>query len=351
MGYVIQGVYYVMATFRKLASGKWFAEVCKKNRDNGIQVRKTATGYTKREVKDWADELERKISDGSYWKADLTGKTFGDLLVRYRDEVTIKKRGKKKETIRINRFLREDPICDIPLTSLRRSDFASWRDSRSSEVSNESVNRELSILSNALNIAVDEWEWLSESPTRGLKRLKKGNHRERRISSSETEMLMYVMGYDHNNTPTTSVQRVAAAFLFALDTGMRSGDICGLEWGDINYKERYANIEIDKNGKGRKVPLFDESLRILKQLKPCGFKTCFGLTDGNRDALFRRYRDKTTIADLHWHDTKHEACYRLAQTIHVMDLARIVGTNDLKKLMIYYNPTPMEIIERVEGDK
>ena len=338
-----------MATFRKLKTGKWYCEVNKKNRDNGILIRKSRTGVTKGELRTWSDSLERSISDGSYWHIDVTGKTFGDVLIRYRDEVSPTKRGFAKEIIRINFFLREFDICKIPLVSLNRSDFASWRDSRGRQVSNESVNRELSILSNALNISVDEWGWLKESPTKNLKRLKAGNHRERRISPEEIEQLLYVMNYDPNKAPSTVIERVAAAFLFAIDTGMRSGDICGLRWDDLDLDKRFATIEMDKNGKGRQVPLFDDSMRILRQIKPCGFSKCFGLSDSSRDAMWRKYRDKTTIRDLHWHDTKHEACYRLAQKIHVMDLARIVGTRDLKKLMIYYNPTAMEIIERVEG--
>lgn len=50
-------------------------------------------------------------------------------------------------------------------------------------------------------------------------------------------------------------------------------------------------------------------------------------------------------------DTKIEASHlaitRLTQKIDVLDLARMTGHRDLKKLMIYYNPTAEDIAKKL----
>ena len=60
--------------------------------------------------------------------------TFGDCLKEYRDTVTIKKRGAREESIRINRLLRY-PFADIRLSELTAVDIQSWVDQRGSETS------------------------------------------------------------------------------------------------------------------------------------------------------------------------------------------------------------------------
>ena len=57
---------------------------------------------------------------------------------------------------------------------------------------------------------------------------------------------------------------------------------------------------------------------------------------------------RTQIADLRFHDTRHEALTRLAKKLHVLDLARMVGHKDPRSLMIYYNATATEIANRLD---
>lgn len=53
------------------------------------------------------------------------------------------------------------------------------------------------------------------------------------------------------------------------------------------------------------------------------------------------------IDDATFHDLRHLAITRLAQKIDVLDLARMTGNRDLKKLMIYFNPTAEDIAKKL----
>ena len=48
--------------------------------------------------------------------------------------------------------------------------------------------------------------------------------------------------------------------------------------------------------------------------------------------------------DLHFHDTRREACSRLAKKVDVMTLAKISGHRDIKMLLnTYYAPDMKEV--------
>jgi len=101
-----------------------------------------------------------------------------------------------------------------------------------------------------------------------------------------------------------------------------------------------------KNGFPRSVPLSSEALRLPGQL-PRVDDSVFVLTARQIDAIFRKIRARALIENLHFHDSRHEAITRLARKLDVMDLARMVGTRDLRILMVYYNATPSEIATRL----
>jgi len=68
---------------------------------------------------------------------------------------------------------------------------------------------------------------------------------------------------------------------------------------------------------------------------------------GTKDALFRRARNATCIQNLHFHDSRAEAIWRLSKKLDVMELARMIGHRDLKSLMFYYNAAPDELADRL----
>jgi integrase len=85
----------------------------------------------------------------------------------------------------------------------------------------------------------------------------------------------------------------------------------------------------------------------LTLLGPAELGSVFGLQPRQVDALFRKARDRAGIADLHWHDSRHTAITRLAQRLHVLDLARMVGHRDLKQLQTYYNPAAEDLAAKL----
>lgn len=327
-----------MATIRKLPTGKWQAQVARQG------VRKSKTFDRKADATDWANRQEHLIVSGEVGASPVK-KTFADLLRRYAKEVCPTHKGGRWETLRIEAICRS-PIGDALLANLTPDMLARWRDSRLQEVSGASVRREMQIISGALNVARKEWGWIKTNPLSDVRRPKGSNARDRRISQDEIDQIMMAAG----DNPEKTIGRVGLAFLFAIETAMRAGEICALHSGDINHNTRVATLHDTKNGKGRKVPLSSraiEVIRILEELPPTN-GPLWRMTPANLSATFMKIKKKAGIRDMTFHDTRHEAITRLARKMDILALARMVGHSDIRQLQTYYNETAEELAKLLD---
>ena len=160
--------------------------------------------------------------------------------------------------------------------------------------------------------------------------------RKRRIPGDQVERVCAALGLSAGLTAKTTSNRVGLAFLFALETAMRAGEILGMTWPDV--REKSATLPRTKNGDVREVPLSPRAREILAVLRAAPHAaTVFDIHAGTRDVLFRRAVKVCEIDNLRFHDSRAEAIWRLSKKLQVMDLARVIGHRDLKSLMIYYN--------------
>lgn len=329
-----------MASIRKRGNS-WQAQIDLKN------IRTSKTFKLKAQATAWAASVENAIVAGTY--NQVVDKTFGQLLDRYAEEISAKKEGSRWEQIRIGLFQRRYPaLMDTKLSVLSAKHLAEMRDHRRKTVSDSTIIRERHILSNAFNIAVKEWKWLAKNPMEEVSRPKEPEPRDRRISKQEIDAIIFATGYSYEEPPTTIAARVGAIFLFAIETAMRCKEMCILRWDYVDFEQRTAivpkkTVMHTKTG-GRAVPLSKEALRILRQMQEVrDGDLVFNLKPAQVDANFRKYRDRVLIEDLHFHDTKHEGITRLAKKLSIYDLARAVGTRNLKTLMGYYNNSAADI--------
>lgn len=327
-----------MATFIKRPSG-WRAQVRRGS------VSRSASFRTKAEAVAWAAKVEAEAIAGKH--GQIPNVPFSTLLQKAIDELAPSKRSSDKEVMRIKRFL-PLPLAKVALPELGPEHFAQWRDKRLQEVSVGTVLREWGCLSAICTVAVKEWRWLTSNPMSQVKRPQEPKARTRRVSDDEIMRLMMALGYNYEAAPRTATARVGAAFLFAIETAMRAGEICALQWDLVDFERRVAHLPMTKNGFPRDVPLSKEAVRILDQLPREG-GACFQLKPANLDALFRKAKARALIEELHFHDSRREALTRLAAKVDVMTLAKISGHRDLRILQnTYYAPDMADIVGKLD---
>ncbi len=189
-----------------------------------VQIRRvgfpsvTRSFLVRKDAEAWARQTEVQ-ADRSELPNDpkiLHRITLGQLVERYRDTVSPKKRGYEVERIVLNAFLRNS-ICRKPMSHLRTEDFATYRDERLKAVKPITLKRELSPLHNLFEVARDEWGLpLPENPLGKLRLKVPPNRRERRLKEGELDRLKAAAQSCRN-------ELILPIILVAVATGMRRG--------------------------------------------------------------------------------------------------------------------------------
>lgn len=305
-------------------------------------ARVSGTFPTKAKALAWEAE-QRVILKGGPAAASAAGKTCRDAFEKYEIEVSKKKRSYTNEARRLA-YLCTTDLADVPISQLRTAHIAAWRDKRLfvDKVQGSTVNRDLNLISHVFNIARKEWHWLEHSVTSDVTRAEERPARDQRYSDGEVKIICLALGWDMQNeaAPQNKSQRVALAFLWALETAMRAGEIVSLHKDSVTG--RVARLEMTKNGLPRNVPLSARALQIWGWV-PEGF----GLDSSSLDALFRKGKTKAGIKGKTFHDSRHEAITRLARKLDVLDLARMVGHTNINQLRTYYNASAEDIASRL----
>lgn len=337
-----------MATYSKRVKG-WRAQI------SVLGVRESKTFSTKGEAISWAARRETEIREGAATGIQKN-RTMDEACRRYLKEVSVHKRGHSKEALRLAAFGRIEidgvALKDWKLIDVTSEIIGRWRDHRLTvdKVKGSSVNRDLNLLSHVFSSAVREWKWIANSPTKTTRRPKESPSRDRLYSEDEIDRLCLALGFEDGAQATTGYQRVAVAFLFAIETAMRAGEICAI-WPElVRGRTVHLPAEIVKNGTKRDVPLSKRAIQLLSLLPKVGpGQAIFGIKAASLDALFRKAKERAQITDATFHDTRHLAITRLAKKFtNVLDLARMTGHKDLRKLQIYYNETAEAMADRLD---
>ena len=349
------------------------------NRGNAIRAvvrvpqtgkKKSATFDTQAEAEAWAWNTERAVKQMSQAHARAGDATVAKMMTAYSDTTAQHKDSARWSVPRLARWCAE-PIGAMRVVDVTTHDINAWISRRLKDevkktgrrMAPGSVGRELTLLSSAFTYGVKSLKWIDANPCHGANRPPDGPARNRPLlTSQEIRALRVASGYDSDPDLRTIGARVGACFLLALETGMRSGEILRLRPTDYDRKARTIKVAAEERG-GRKsarsgqamvsarrtVPLTTRAAELIDQLLASmpedqeakeGFSAppyIVGLDDSQRDSNWRKARDLAGVEDLHYHDTKHEACTRLSRHIDVLALSHAIGTKDVKLLRdVYY---------------
>ncbi len=257
-------------------------------------------------------------------RGEVPNLTVKALLKRYREEVSVGKKGERWETVRLL-ALERDRLAQVKLRQLDAPHVSDWQARRLKVVSSASVRRERNLLNNAFNIAINEWRWLTKNPFKGVRRPEDGRPRTRIAAPEEVEKLC--------DLASPALKR---AILFALETGMRAGEIAGLR----DVRGSVAYLVDTKNGEARQVPLSSRAIEI--------WGDGIGLSAGSISCLFARLCEEAKIDGLTFHDLRATAITRLSKKLNALQLAKMIGHKNPKMLMIYYRESAADIAKRLD---
>ena len=159
----------------------------------------------------------------------------------------------------------------------------------------------------------------------------------------------------------------------AADSGARRGELCGLQWSDIDWKSNTVTIRRNlqytvsagvfekspKNGKSRTVDIGPETVALLKKLREeqahsCISKWCF-TQDGIAEPMhpqsptryFKKFGEKYGIEDFHPHKLRHtSASIGITNGADVVSVSERLGHSDTAVTLRMYAHANEESIRR-----
>lgn len=333
--------------------------------------RLSKTFSTLREAKRWATSKEIELHEGfSPGSRKKLGEFFDDFCKVYETRVK-----KPRHALYVFGYIKRDPLSEIPIFSVKQKDIEAWMERRRTTpsestgkiVTESTIRRQLEMLSGFFRWAVEKG-LIKENPCASVRRPQGSGLRERVASSDEIEQLKIAANWEEGTIPRTITARVCAAFVFACCTGMRSGEIVRIERQWIRGNTLWIPLEATKTERFRKIALSKRALGILDDVMAVEFEPAiWGVTDAQRDALFRKIRDKAGLGEvrdsegrlieaaLHFHDSRATFCTWAASPgpdgsprLDVMSLARQTGHANVKMLMRYYRPDVSTFSDRLD---
>jgi len=165
-------------------------------------------------------------------------------------------------------------------------------------VTNATVNRVLEVVRAILRKCINDWEWLDRAPH--VRMLKEPTRRIRFLTRVEAQQLLAALP-----------KHLADMAAFSLATGLRRGNVTGLQWSQVDLARRLAWIHPDQ-AKARRaipVPLNAEAVVIIRRQEGTHPTHVFSykgrpIIQASTKAWYAAL-EKAGIEDFRWHDLRH----------------------------------------------
>lgn len=326
-----------MASISKRGSS-WFVQIRRK----GFRPRFKSFA-SRSAAQQWA-RMEEAAMDNGFGRVETQGKsdpTIAELLQRYSELVASKNKGAGSEQLRLAK-MSDAPFASLTASNLTSASIADYRNQRLEEVKPATVRRELGILRRVIEVARKDWGApIRDNPVAQISFPPAKDARERRLRGNELERLLSAIKRGRNPL-------IQPLIFFALETGLRRGEMLRLRWQDIDMQGRSALIRDTKNGSDRTIPLSKPAMSILERLDR-SMSAPFPLTGNALRQCWTRACERAGIEDLRFHDLRHEAISRLFELgLTVPEVALISGHRDARMLFRYTHLAPMAVRERLD---
>jgi integrase len=314
---------------------------------HGQQVRRSTDTSDRRVAEAILAKITVDIVEGRYFeKREEQERTFAELMDRYLNEHVRKQMSQRSfrgYTKNLLPFFHGYTLAQITPKLIVAYKAKRYADG----VAPATINRELACMKKAFNLAIREWEWCRGNPVARVSMEQERNRRDRWLSTGEEERLLQV-----------AKPWLKDMILFALNTGMRMGEIRELTWEGVDLFRKTVTVFRSKNGERRTIPINSLVLDVLKsKAKVRSLKSDYVfpsdtftlLDDSHLRRAFRGAMKLCRIKNFHFHDLRHTFATRLVQSgIDLYKVQCLLGHKSPIMTQRYAHHYPESLREGVE---
>jgi|TARA_A100001518_G_C1212102_1_gene54668 integrase len=304
-----------MSTIRKLR-GKWQSII----RIQGHPLI-SKVFVSKTDANRWAMLTEAKLRREDAGIIKIKYPKFEDLARRYIEEISVLKKSYKDERSKILQFIKESWSA-YPINRIMPHHINKWKDQSLKTLSGGSVNRKLDVISTMFTTFKREWGYPVDNPVLQIRRPKKAEPRDRRLSDAEIRKLLF-------GNRTSPIMK--SIIEISLETGMRLSEILRADHGFI--EGHTLKIPITKT-KPRVIPLTNKALSLLKNAE-----LPFKISKWQVSKQFRKLCAGYGIKNAVFHDCRRNALtdFMRKHNLNVPETMKIAGHSDPRMLLRIYN--------------
>ena len=328
-----------MATYQKRGD-RWRAIIRKKGH------RSISKSFrTKSAARRWAQDTEDSIESRQFKDTrDIENTTVGDLIDRYLEEFDPKR--SKKGSLNIVKT----GLGKYYLLDLQPSDIVAHCRKRRRDgcVAPATQYQDIGYLGEVLRLARTYWKLPYSADPVGDARViltmpRNGQppligrpvERDRRPSKAELNKLRkFWKGNTRMDIPMGDIMD------FAVASAWRLGEVCGVEWEDLDRRHKTIIIRNRKDprnkyGNDQEVPLLGDAWKILNR-QPKVSEYVFPYNSRSVSTAFTRACQKVGIKGLRFHDLRHEGTSRLFEAgYQIPEVSLCTGHKDWAMLRRY----------------
>jgi integrase len=324
-----------MANITKLKSGKWRVQIRSHNKYISKSFLKKAHASM------WAKEIEYQLDRDQYEDFSDTARiSLGELITRYRDEITPHKKGRDTEKYKLNFILRHK-IAKVKLLSLKAKHVIDFKKDISEGRAPSTINKYIHYIYTVWETAKLNWDIALpyRNPCELVKKEKVKDTIDRILSIEEYQDLLQAC-------TTSNLAFLSDIVEFAYITAMRFGEITKLKTSNINFEKSTALLIDTKNGETRLVPLTSRALEICQK-----FRFREKLFDINRDK-FRHYFEqacrRAKVKNFRFHDLRACAITNLfLNGWSIAEVSVVSGHKTWSELKRYTRIQPDTLVSKI----
>lgn len=336
-----------MASIRKRGEHQFEVQVRRKGYPT-----QTKTFLTKRDAELWAWQIESEMRRSVFVDGRNSEKwTLGDLIEKFKSEYAphhYKTREDRKEAWRYQLAQLNESLGKYSIAGIDQQLISKFRDERLKLVGGSTVRKELFMLSKIIRFGENECGivLVRGNPVTKVRKPGEGRGRDRRLSEKEWKAFVDECKRSRNPFLWPSVE-------LAVETAMRQGELLEMRWQDLDLKRKFILLRDTKNGEDRAVPLSPSAISVLKQMPRSINGKVFPIPRITLAAAFQAARERAEIDDFTFHDLRHEALSRLAESgnFNVIELATISGHKTLQMLKRYTHLSAEKLANKMGSAK
>lgn len=312
-----------MALYRRKDAGIWYADFYV----DGQRVQESTGTANKREAEKFLALRSSEVQRGVYVKPIHV--PLPELWERYFAYARTHKRSWKRDEQmygNLKAFLGTANLDTI--TALRVEEF---QQHRVRAVSPATVNRETALLKHMFNMAERWGLYQGSNPVRWVKFLPENNLQFQTISEEDERRLL-----------ESSPPYLRELIVFAINTGLRCGDLLDLKWEEVDIDERRLSLIMGKTRRRLEVPLNDTAAAILagKQAVKHGPHVFYNPVTGDRfldlKAGFKAILKRAGLTGITWHTLRHTFASRLTRSgVDLVTVKELLGHSTINTTMRY----------------